>query len=214
LRRKAEKPAKSRALDLDIRYTADNRLFKNTLFIATVFCTTNGSVEVTMDFTRTLFKTPAAVILTALILYTGPLQAEPPQGYDFLRYDEGLRQAEAEAKRVFVYFGRYGCGFCDKTNKVGFADAAVKAAYSKHYVLVYVNSESMDRLTLPSGERITEMQLGERLNTLGTPVFFFLEPDGKQILKVYGYQDEQRLLDMDRYIQGKHYTEVNFNDFK
>ncbi len=153
-------------------------------------------------------------VLLPVLCWLDSACAEPPPGYTFTRYDEGLRQAEAADKLVFVYFGRYGCGFCDKTNKVGFADAAVKEAYSTHYVLVYVNSESMDRLTLSSGERITEMQLGERLNTLGTPVFFFLEPDGKQILKVYGYQDPQRLLAMDRYIQSGNYDKVSFSDFE
>jgi len=167
-----------------------------------------------MDFAKTLPKWPVMGVLLTVFSLVGPARAEPPPGYSFQRYDDGLRQAAADNKRVFVYFGRYGCGFCDKTNKVGFADPAVKQAYSKNYVLVYVNSESMDRLTLPSGERITEMQLGERMNTLGTPVFFFLEPDGKQILKVYGYQDPKRLLTMDSYIQSGNYDKVSFSDFK
>jgi thioredoxin-related protein len=167
-----------------------------------------------MDFAKALPKWPVMGVLLAVLSLVGPARAEPPPGYSFQRYDDGLRQAAADNKRVFVYFGRYGCGFCDKTNKVGFADPAVKQAYSKNYVLVYVNSESMDRLTLPSGERITEMQLGERMNTLGTPVFFFLEPDGKQILKVYGYQDPKRLLTMDSYIQSGNYDKVSFSDFK
>lgn len=167
-----------------------------------------------MDFARPVSNWSAVAALLTVLSLVGPARAEPPPGYTFMRYDDGLRQAAADNKRVFIYFGRYGCGFCDKTNKVGFADPAVKQAYSKNYVLVYVNSESMDRLTLPSGERITEMQLGERMNTLGTPVFFFLEPDGKQILKVYGYQDPKRLLNMDSYIQSGNYDKVSFSDFK
>jgi len=137
--------------------------------------------------------------------WTGWACAEPPPGYNFVRYDAGLTAARESGKPVFVYFGRYGCGFCDKTNKVGFADADVANAYKAHYELVYVNSESMNRLVLPSGERITEMQLGERLNTLGTPVFFFLKPDGSEILKVYGYQGPEELLSMDTYIQSGKY---------
>ncbi len=145
----------------------------------------------------------------ALSLPFGVSHAEPPPGYQFVRYDDGLRLAQKEQRPIFVYFGRYGCGYCDKTNKVGFADPQVKAAYSQHYVLVYVNSESMDRLTLPTGERITEMQLGERMNTLGTPVFFFLQPDGKQILKAYGYQDPAKLLEMDHYVQEGQYARAD-----
>jgi thioredoxin-related protein len=154
-----------------------------------------------MDFTANRLPHLLAAIVLTVTLPFGVTRAEPPPGYDFVRYDEGLRQAQADNRPVFVYFGRYGCGFCDKTNKVGFADPRVKAAYTKNYVLVYVNSESMDRLTLPSGERITEMQLGERLNTLGTPVFFFLRPDGEQLLKVYGYQGPEKLLEMDQLVQ-------------
>ena len=51
-------------------------------------------------------------------------------------------------------------------------------------------------------------------HTLGTPVFFFLEPDGKEILKIYGFQDARQLLEMDRYIQGGNYANVSFKDFK
>ena len=156
----------------------------------------------------------ALLVLVQMLVVAFPAMAEPPAGYSFLRYDEGLRRATAENRPVFLYFGRYGCGFCDKTNKESFSDAAVKQAYSENYVLVYANSESMDRLVLPSGERITEMQLGERMNTLGTPVFFFLEPDGREILKVYGFQDARQLLGMDRYIQAGNYANVSFKDFK
>ncbi len=159
-----------------------------------------------MDFANYRMRWLLAALTIIAWAPVGALRAEPPPGYTFVRYDDGLRQAQAEKRKVFVYFGRYGCGYCDKTNKVGFADPQVKSAYSQHYVLVYVNSESMDRLTLPSGERITEMQLGERMNTLGTPVFFFLQPDGKQILKVYGYQGPEELLEMDRHIQQGQYA--------
>lgn len=167
-----------------------------------------------MTFNRDWIRDFVQSLLPVLFFLSTATLAEPPVGYQFLRYDEGLRIAQRENKPVFVYFGRFGCGFCDKTNKVGFADTEVKQAYTEHYVLVYVNSESMDRLILPSGERITEMQLGERMNTLGTPVFFFLKPDGEEIVKVYGYQDPAQLLTMDRYVHGGHYADLSFKEFK
>ena len=168
-----------------------------------------------MDCSGRLSKAGLSLlVLVQMLVVSFPAAAEPPGGYSFLRYDEGLRRATNQNRPVFLYFGRYGCGFCDKTNKESFSDAVVKKAYSENYVLVYANSESMDRLVLPSGERITEMQLGERMNTLGTPVFFFLKPDGREILKVYGFQDAKQLLEMDRYIQGGNYANVSFKDFK
>lgn len=127
--------------------------------------------------------------------------ADAPQGYDFLPFDEALRQANAQAKPVFVYFGRYGCGYCEKTNKEAFSDPSVRERYSRHYVLAYVDAESGERLRLPSGERITERELGTRYEAMVTPVFSFVTPDGEVVLRMVGVQRTVDLLEADRRIQ-------------
>lgn len=127
--------------------------------------------------------------------------ADAPQGYDFLPFDEALRQANAQAKPVFVYFGRYGCGYCEKTNKEAFSDPSVRERYSRHYVLAYVDAESGERLRLPSGERITERELGTRYEAMVTPVFSFMTPDGEVVLRMVGVQRTVDLLEADRRIQ-------------
>ena len=43
--------------------------------------------------------------------------ADAPEGYPFMRFDAALQEAAKTQKIMFVYFGRYGCGYCDKTNK-------------------------------------------------------------------------------------------------
>ena len=152
--------------------------------------------------------------VTAGLLSCAALYAEPPAGYEFLAYDEGLAQAKQDGRKVFVYFGRYGCGFCDKVNKESFSDPSIQKLYSENYVLVYVNSEGSKRMTLPSGERITEMQLGERMNTLGTPVFYFLDADGRELLKIYGYQSVDRLKQMHNYIADAAYASGSFSEYR
>lgn len=154
-------------------------------------------------------------VLMLLILLTGPAAslADPPAGYSFVGFDEGRRQAEAQGKRIFLYFGRYGCGWCDKTNKETFSDPILRRRYTEHYVLVYVDAESGRRLTLPSGERITEMELGARLNVFATPVFAYLEPHGELIFKAPGFKTVQDFVDFDRYVQGGHYREMGLLEF-
>ena len=138
------------------------------------------------------------LFLTAVV---APVSANPPDGYPFLRFDEAIERAGAEDKPVFVYFGRYGCGYCDRTNKQAFSDPEVRAAYVNHYVLAYVDSESGRRLRLPSGERITERELGTRYEAAVTPVFTFMIPDGTAVLQLIGLQSKADLLDADRRIQ-------------
>lgn len=136
-----------------------------------------------------------------LLLAGGASQADAPKGYPFLPFDQALQQATEQAKPVFVYFGRYGCGYCEKTNKEAFSDAAVRERYTRNYVLAYVDAEGGDRLRLPSGERITERELGTRYQALVTPVFSFMTPDGKVVLRLVGVQRTEDLLQADQRIQ-------------
>ena len=127
--------------------------------------------------------------------------ADPPEGYPFLPFDKAMKQANAENKHMFVYFGRYGCGYCDKTNKEAFSDPVVKKQYSKYYVLAYVDSESGKRLRLPSGERITERELGTRYNAFVTPIFSFMSPSGTVITRMIGVQRIEDLMDAHNKVQ-------------
>ncbi len=142
--------------------------------------------------------------LVLVLLFTlgqAPAIADPPKGYPFLPFDQAMQQARSENKLLFVYFGRYGCGYCEKTNKEAFSDSRVRAAYISHYVLAYVDSESGNRLRLPSGERITEREVGTRYNAFVTPVFTFMTPDGRPILQLVGVQRIEDLMKADEKIQ-------------
>lgn len=154
-----------------------------------------------------------ALVVVALLSLSAPAQADPPENYPFVAYDEGLRLARQQKKKIFLYFGREGCGWCDKTNKESFSDAGLRRTYIDHYILVYVDSESGRRLTLPNGERITEMALGERLNVFATPVFAYLEPDGKLIAKIAGVQSVKDFYGYDRYVHGGLYRSMDFRRF-
>lgn len=140
-------------------------------------------------------------------------QADPPQGYPFVSYDVGLKQAREQGKPVFLYFGRYGCAWCDKTNKESFSREDIRQSYAAHYVLVYVDSESDRRLTLPSGERITEMELGTRFRVFATPVFIFLDPDGKEIAKIPGFKTADDFRDYDRFVHEGRYKNQTLMQF-
>lgn len=154
-----------------------------------------------------------ATFCFSLCLLTSLSWAEPPHGYPFVNFDEGLAQAQKNQQKIFIYFGRLGCGYCDKVNRETFVDAALRQRYTKNYVLIYVDSESGDRLTLPDGERISGMELGARLNVFSTPVFLYMEPTGEVIFRAPGYKTVKDFLDFDRYVQGGHYRDKSINEF-
>jgi thioredoxin-related protein len=132
-----------------------------------------------------------------------PVLADAPQGYPFLPFDEAMRRAQEQSKPVFVYFGRYGCGYCDKTNKEAFSEESVRERYTQNYVLAYVDSESGKRLRLPSGERITERELGTRYDAFVTPVFSYLDSSGALYHRLVGVQSKDTLLAADEAARAK-----------
>ncbi len=145
------------------------------------------------------------MLRVALLLVTGfialPLLAEAPSGYPFQPFDQAMQQARAQNKPLFVYFGRYGCGYCEKTNKEAFSDNGIRETYTRNYVLAYVDAESGKRLHLPSGERITEREVGTRYNAFVTPVFTFMTPAGQPLLRLVGVQRIEDLREADMKIQ-------------
>jgi thioredoxin-related protein len=152
--------------------------------------------------------------LFAFLVLAMPVRAEPPEGYPFVTFDEGFRIAAEQDRRIFMYFGRYGCTWCDRTNREAFSDHEVRRIYTSSYVLVYVDTESGNRLHLPSGERITESELSARLKVLATPMFVFSEPGLKPLSKTSGVKNAQDLIEMHLYVAGDHFRTVTLRDFQ
>lgn len=148
-----------------------------------------------------------------LMLLASAAWADPPAGYTFVDFNSGLARAQAESKPIFLYFGRYGCAYCEHVNRKTFSDPELKQLYSGHYVLVYVDAEGGKRLKLASGERLTEAELGTRLGAFATPLFVYLSPEGKQLAKVPGFKTVADFKDYDRYVQGRHYESQSLMEF-
>ena len=144
------------------------------------------------------------VMLLCCAVFASAVQADAPKGYPFLAFDQAMAQAAEDGRPIFVYFGRYGCGYCEKTNKEAFSDAQVRERYIKHYVLAYVDAESGKRLRLPSGERITERELGTRYDAFVTPVFSFITPQGEVLHRMVGVQRIEDLMQADAKLQAMH----------
>lgn len=140
--------------------------------------------------------------------------ADAPKGYPFVTFNEGVKQAQTSNKNIFIYFGRYGCGWCDKTNAETFSQEKVKTLFIKNYELVYVDAESGKRITLSSGERITEMELGARLNAFATPLFVYMTPQGNIAFRAPGFKTAEDFISFDKYVRGGHYKTMSIAEFQ
>lgn len=153
-------------------------------------------------------------ILLSFLFVSFSAFADAPKDYPFVSFDKGIRQAQTSNKNVFLYFGRFGCGWCDKTNAETFSQKKVKQIFTKNYELVYVDAESGKRITLPSGERITELELGARLNAFATPLFVYMTPQGKVVLRAPGFKTADDFISFDKYVRGGYYKTMSIAEFQ
>jgi thioredoxin-related protein len=144
---------------------------------------------------------------TFLIFFISILSiyGDKPEGYSFKSFNQALSDSAKDGRAIFIYYGRVGCGFCEMTNKKVFSKKDIQKLFQSSFHLVYLDSESGNRITLPSGEVITERQLGEKMNVLGTPVFLVMTADGKLISRLNGMQTDESFRKLHEYVQSGKY---------
>ncbi len=153
------------------------------------------------------------VLFWIALMAARPALADPPAGYDFVDFNTGLARAQAANKPIFIYFGRYGCAWCDHVNHKTFSNTELRKLYSDNYVLIYVDAEGSRRLRLATGERLTEGEYGARLGAYATPLFVYLTPEGRQVAKIPGFKTVEDFRDYDRYVRDKHYERQTLLEF-
>jgi len=131
-----------------------------------------------------------------------------------LNLKEDLEEAKREGKYLFLMFEEEGCPFCDKMKRVTFQDPKVKEYFSKHFYMVIVDRKGSNPVVDFSGKQITEKQLAMDYKVRGTPVFVFVDHEGKTILRVMGYIPPEEFLLMGKFVAEGHYKNMNFFQFK
>ena len=140
--------------------------------------------------------------------------AAPPEQYNFLSYDQALKQAANDGKPMFLYFGRYGCNTCLKMHKEVFSDPALRQSMSEQFVLAYVDTESGKRIRLDNGERTTEMQFASRSRILGTPTFIYFSGDQKPLFKKSGFQTIAQMQQYSDFVSQGHYKTTPLKQYQ
>ncbi|WP_041641213.1 thioredoxin family protein [Magnetococcus marinus] len=121
-----------------------------------------------------------------------------------------MANAGKEGKGLVVMFHYSGCPFCDKMRQRVFPDPAVVAYYSQHFVLLETNIRGDLEMVAPNGEGMSEKQWAHKMRIRATPVFLFFDAEGKERLKLTGYQAPNVFIQAGRYVQEKGWEKGSF----
>lgn len=155
-------------------------------------------------------------VALALVLAAPLAQAKPPDGWQFVEYNEAVRTAQRLHKPMFVYFGFPECPYCEIANKNTFSIAALRKLYGEHYVLAYfdIRGNPADIMTLPGGEKNSRGDAVKRLRASPVPAWMFVSAEGREILMRRGSRTPvQAFLQFDQYASSAAYQRGSFENF-
>ncbi|MBP6338515.1 MAG: thioredoxin fold domain-containing protein [Vitreoscilla sp.] len=111
----------------------------------------------------------------------------------FLELNEDVADAARAGKRgVMVYFGQDGCPYCARLMKDNFGQAAIADKTRQHFTAIALNLWGDREVAWLDGRRLSEKSLAQALKVQFTPTLIFLGTDGKQLLRLDGYQPPER----------------------
>ncbi|EDP75660.1 thioredoxin family protein [Hydrogenivirga sp. 128-5-R1-1] len=160
-----------------------------------------------------LGKGITAVLFVFAFLFALPNVEVPFVKLSFLNLKEDLEEAKEEGKYLFIMFHQEGCPFCDKMYRVTFQDPKVKDYFTKHFYMVLIDIKGSNPVVDFDGKEMTEKEFSHKHRVRATPVFLFVDHEGRQILKMVGYIPPKDWLLIGRYIVEGHYKDKSFYKF-
>lgn len=115
--------------------------------------------------------------------------------------------AAEEGKNLVVMFSQNGCPYCDKMRKRVFPHPKVAAQYGEHFVMFEINIKGDLEVVSHDGEATTEKKYASKMRARATPLFVFYGKDGKDVLRLTGYQEPGIFMTAGRYVSSESYKD-------
>ena len=169
---------------------------------------------------RAMFAAGSAVrallLAACLAAVSGAAQAELPDGWNFLEYNEALKVAKQQGKPVFVYYGFNKCPYCVYANKHTFSSEELRRTYSGRYVLAYfdIRGNREDMIQLADGGSMPRGDAIKHLKASPVPAWAFLDSQGRELLARRGSRTKvDAFKQFDAYVGGGEYKKASFEAF-
>ena len=164
-----------------------------------------------------------AVVFVFLLGSLSAIQAEirDPEEY-FFHQSFGDLQEEVEIAKeegqvsIMVMFELNDCPWCDRMKAMILNQSEVQDYYREHFRVLMMNVESDTLIVDFDGEEIAEKDFALRHNRIrATPVFLFLDLEGKRIARYTGAaKNVEEFMLLGEFVSDGHYDTTNFVRFK
>ena len=133
------------------------------------------------------------IMLTAFIIMPGSGMCET---IDWKQYNDGIRLAKKENKKVFLYFRTDWCGYCARMDHATFKDNKVVRFLNEHFVSIKVDGDK-------------EKPILKEYKVAGFPDNRFLDKQKKEAFRLPGFVEPATFLFFLEYVQTDSYKTMD-----
>lgn len=164
----------------------------------------------------------AATTLSAETIGDDGLHKTPWMRDTFKDLREDLAEANAEGKRLVLFFEQRGCIYCTKMHKEVFSRENVSDYIGENYFVVQLNLHGNIEVTDFDGYVLDERDMARKWGILFTPTIMFMPEEVKEgltapqaaVAVMPGAFGAGTTLDMFTWVQEKRYLLDNDEDFQ
>jgi len=135
---------------------------------------------------------------------------------------EDLAEANAEGKRLVLFFEQRGCIYCKKMHEEVFSDPTVSDYIEEHFFVVQLNLHGDTDAVDFDGQEMSEKDLARRWGILFTPTIMFLPQEVDEgvtapqaaVATMPGAFGRGTTLDLFTWVQEERYLIENGEDFQ
>ena len=147
--------------------------------------------------------------------FLGARETEYPDWFkdSFLDFQEDIREAAENEKRVLLLFHQDNCPYCNALIEKNLAQKDIESLLRRKFDVIALNMWG-DREVVPvGGETLTEKQFAKALKVQFTPTLIFLNEKARTVLRLNGYLPPARFKAALDYVAGKKETETTFREY-
>ena len=111
-----------------------------------------------------------------------------------------IEDARDEGKRLVVMFEQEACPWCLKMRERVFPESRIDKYFSSHFVMLPSDIRGDLEMVAPDGKAMTQKEFARQKRVRATPVFLFFDLEGKDVVRVTGFQDAETFLTTGRYV--------------
>ncbi len=131
----------------------------------------------------------------------------------FLDLREDVREATANGKRLFIYFGQKGCPYCAELFNNNFSQKHIVDYTRKHFDAIEINLWGDRDMTDFSGKAFTEKTFAANLKVWFTPTILFFNEQNETVLRINGYYPPHQFLAALKYVAEKQEKKMPFREY-